>query len=98
MHRCHRRTQSVRINSSFRSPPLFAGLRFRNPILDSLNAVAARECAPRSYAVRLQDDVRVNEHGAMMSSHRTSHINWMRDSVCREQIRHVFNGETENVG
>ena len=90
--------QSVRINPLLRPPPSFAGLRFHKAILGSLNAVAARECAPRTDAVRFQDDVRVNEHGAMMSSHRTSQINWMRDSVRREQIRHVFNGETEDVG
>lgn len=34
----------------------------------------------------------------MMSSPGTSQIDWMRDSVCREQIGHVFNGETEYVG
>jgi hypothetical protein len=49
----------VPINPLFGPPPLVARLRFRYAILDSLNVVAACEGAPRTCAVRFQDDVRV---------------------------------------
>lgn len=48
--------------------------------------------------MRFHDDVRINEHGTMMSSRGASKIAWMCDSVCREQIGHVSNSETEDVG
>ena len=55
-------------------------------------------CAPRTCTARFQDNVRVYEHGTMMSRHRSSQIDWMSDAVRREQIGHIFNGEAEHAG
>ena len=92
MNGFQRHAQFVRIDLLFRSSLLEAGLRFGHTIFDGFDTVTARECAPRTDPVRFQDDVRVNEHGAMVSRHRTSQVDRMLDTVRREQIRQTFDG------
>ena len=71
MDRRKRRTQLPSVDPLFWPSTLESRLRFRYAILHSLDGVASRERAPRAGPVGFQDDIRVNEYGAMVSYHFT---------------------------
>ena len=73
------------------------GLSLGHTILDSLNAVAAREWVPRTDPVGFQDHVRIYEHGALVSRHQASQIDRTLDAVRREQVCQVFDRQIKQA-
>ena len=71
MDRRQRRAQLPCIDPLLRPSPLEPRLRFGHTVLDGFDTIAARERTPRADPARLQDDVRVHEHGALVPRHFT---------------------------
>jgi len=69
---------------------LKAGLCLSHAVLDSLDAVPARQCPPRSHAPALQDDIGVDEDRADVAWHAGSQLHRRLDPVVPEEIGQVI--------
>ena len=83
------------VDLQFRSTPLKSRLRFSHAVLDSLDAVAARKCAPRAHPKALQDSVGIEEKRTAMASHGTSQLDRGLNPMGREEVGKIINRQVQ---
>ena len=98
MDRPQRGAQPLLVDPPWRWPLQKAGLCFGHTLLDRFHAVAAGKRSPSAHPVSLQDDVRVYQYGATVSSHDGSQVERGRDTVCGEQVRNALDIQIEQTG
>ena len=97
MHPRQRGAEHRRVNPLLGAAALKAGLCLSHAVLDSLDAVPARQCPPRSHAPALQDDIGVDEDRADVAWHAGSQLHRRLDPVVPEQVGEVIDGQIQQV-